>query len=271
MLKQHIFICTFLLLTQPLSLHGAWSSIKKLWPPFKEQELVDQNYTLLPQTTLKIEAQTGSIKLIPTKRDKLLISATKIGIPEELPQTTVESKLEGTQVTVKTVNKDSGSWVTVHYEISVPPQVTKILVSSAQGPITVKALDCPLEITSQTGTITIQEARKQVHARASRGSVIIEQTKLPASAHLFIEVGKGNVKLTLPKKVQGSLNARTLRGNLTSLIPVTLEPRTTVLTSQSRRLMAREAQGTFGSAKGAPITIDVTNGNIEIVPLAEST
>lgn len=268
MQKIHaIYISMFLVLMKSGSLH-AWSW-KNLIPQLKEQELVDQNYTLLPQSILKIEAQTGSIKLIPTKREKLLITATKVGIPEELPDTTIESTLEGREVVVKTVHKDPTSSVTVDYEISVPAQVTKIYVSSVQSPIIVQSINCPLELSCQTGTITIREAQKQVHARTDRGSITIEQTKLPASAHLFLEVVKGNVKLTLPKKVQASLNARTLRGTLTCLIPVTLEPRTTILTPQTRRLMAREAQGTFGSSKGAPITIDVTRGTIDIRPLPE--
>ena len=119
-------------------------------------------------------------------------------------------------------------------------------------------------MTNDNGKITLQQARKKVKAVVSqKGSIEIEHESLPETESIFVQNMQGDVTISLPKNVNATLKATTLKGELTSNIPVTLEPRTTVLNKESWKNMQREVTGTLG-AGGAPINIDVTKGNITI-------
>lgn len=160
---------------------------------------------------------------------------------------------------------DPSSSVTVDYTIAVPKDIGRIMVTSQLGPVTVEeGTNCPLDVATSRGTITIHEAAQSLTAKTGRGTIFITQKKLDPKGSLFIEtIEKGDIKLALPKKINADLNARTFRGTLTCTIPITLAARTTVLTKESWGRMRREARGTLGSS-GPPITIDVTKGDITI-------
>lgn len=257
-LPHFFLIATFLV---PRYIYGAWSWKKVL--PLSEEQVINETHPLGPRPIITIDAHAGSINIQPGQSNTLSITAIKKGIAEELPQTTIETSLHNGSALVKTVEKDTDSSVTVTYSLKVPPQTSKIIVSSNRGPITIQNVDCPLEVTTATGNLSIKNATQSVKALVGKGSITLDQKSLPSSASLFLEAMRGNIELSLPKRVNATLNARTLKGKLKCTIPVTLEPRTTVLTPESWERMQREARGSLGTS-GVPITIDVTRGNIHI-------
>lgn len=248
--------------------HAAWSW-KKMIPLTSQEEVVTASHELDSGTSLLVQGIKGSITIKGSTRNMLEISATKKGIEEELPLTTIESKISDGTATVKTVQKNAENSIGVHYKIVIPQKLSKITVISDNGPVTICDCDAPVDITTVSGDITIRDARMSVNTKCTeRGSITIEQINLPSSSMIFAETMRGNVDLTLPKKVNATLSAHTLKGTLTCTIPVTLESRTTVLTKETWARLMREAHGTLGSTSSgtssAPITIDVTKGNITI-------
>jgi DUF4097 and DUF4098 domain-containing protein YvlB len=268
LLRNHLYIHALLIFSSYSSTYPAWSW-KKMLPMTSQEELVTSSHTLEPAYSLIVQGIQGSISIKGSTRNTLEVSATKKGIEEELPLTTIESKISDGTATVKTIQKDAAHPIHVHYKIVVPQKLSKITVISDNGPVTVTDCDAPVDVTTVAGDIIVRDGRMSINAKCTeRGSITIEQVNLPSSAMIFAETMRGNVDLTLPKKVNATLNAHTLKGTLTCTIPVTLESRTTVLTKETWARLMREAHGTLGSTSSgtssAPITIDVTKGNISI-------
>lgn len=220
---------------------------------------IDSEYTVI------IKALDGSVFLKPSQSN-LVINVVKKGLEEELPSTVVTKRIDkqAKTVTIETVEKDADSSIQLDYNISVPEDLKKIVIEGRTCDIHAVGVDTDYDAKTDSGKIAIHQARKNVRAEVSvKGSIEIEHEALSDSASIFVQNMKGDVTISLPKNVNAQLNAKTLKGELTSTIPVTLEPRTTVLTKESWKRMQREALGTLGSG-GAPITVDVTNGNIAI-------
>lgn len=263
-LDKTLSLCLIILASHSSS-HAEWSWKKMLL--LNQEETMTSSHTLAQGNSLIVQGLTGSVSIKGSTRSTLEISATKKGTEDELPLTTFECDITDGVATVKTVHKKSDQTVAVDYKIVVPQRLSKITIISENGPVHIEDIDASLDVTTVNGNITINDARMNVKAKCNeKGSITLNQISLPSSSMVFLETMHGNVDVTLPKKVNATLSAQTRKGTLTCTIPVTLESRTTVLTKETWARLMREAHGTLGSTSSpsAPITIDVTKGNITI-------
>lgn len=261
---QHVF-CMANILFFASNLGGAWSFKKMLPFMTSEEEIefaslhVDADYTII------IKALDGSVTFKPSQNN-LVINVVKKGLEEELPLTVVTKRIDKKDktVTLETIEKDADTSIQLDYIISVPQSLKKIIVQGRSCDVHASGLDADYEVANDNGKITLQQARKKVKAVVGQsGTIEIEHESLPETESIFVQNMNGDVIISLPKNVNATLKATTLKGEVASNIPVTLESRTTVLSKESWKNMQREATGMLGSG-GAPITIDVTKGNITI-------
>ncbi len=248
-----------ILLTSVIPLHAIWWK-KALF--LNKQEPIQFSLPLEQSNTLIVNGLSGSITIHASRQKKLEVTALKKGIEEELALVSIEKSVNEGIATLKTIEKEPSS-VTIDYTLLVPERLTKIIILNQNGSVTVDNVDSSLDITVDIGDITVKNSQNSVKTKTNKGATTIVQKVFNASSSMFIEAMRGTVTITLPKTVNGTVNARTLKGLVTSSIPVTLESRTTVLTKESWQRMMRDIHGTFGKG-GAPITIDVTKGNITI-------
>lgn len=256
--------CLALVLASNLS--GSWS-IKKMLPSFLT-EASDENefsFHIDADYTITIKALDGVVTLKPSQSN-LVINVLKKGLEEELPSTIVTKRIDkgAKTVTLETVEKDADSPIQLDYNISVPENLKKIIIQGRTCDVHTSGLDADYEVTTENGKITLQQTRKNVKAVVSeKGSIEIEHESLPDTTSIFLQSMQGDVVVALPKNVNATLKATTLKGEVASNIPVTLESRTSVLTKESWKRLEREITGTLGNG-GAPITVDVTKGDITI-------
>jgi hypothetical protein len=257
------FGCLTLVLANNLS--GSWS-IKKMLPFMtSEEEIEFGTLHIDPDYAITIKALDGAVTLKPSQSN-LVINVVKKGLEEELPSTVVTKRIDkgAKTVTLETVEKDPDSPIQLDYNISVPENLKKIIIQGRNCDVHTSGLDADYDVTTDNGKITLQQTRKNVKAVVSQqGSIEIEHEALPDTTSIFLQAMQGDVTVSLPKNVNAALKATTLKGEVTSNIPVTLESRTSVLTKESWKRLQREITGTLGNG-GAPITIDVTKGDITI-------
>lgn len=256
-------IAIFLLVSiSQYSYTGFWDFkfISNLWPK-KEQESVSKDYTISPNSTIKVNNIQGNITVKAWNENKLVIEAVKIGTLDEIKNTSVAVQANSNSASITTKSLNNCLISTVNYTIIVPENSNVILNNYSKGFIKVKQVLGTIEVFTKEGPIEINDAVKTVVAKSSKGNIIVRQKNFSEPYSIFIEAIKGNVKLFVPRFTKANIELHTLSGILNSTHLVTISPQTFKLNKANWERFRRQATGTLGSG-GAPITIEVSKGNI---------
>ena len=260
-MKKHIIILISLLSAdtmQPLSL-------KSLYAPFtteQEEEIISKEYEVNPDCAITLDALDDDIIVKSWNHNKIMLEAKKVGPLEELRETAIHTKIQPHQVTISTHSKYKSNTVRVRYTLIVPHKA-HLIVKNHKGSIKIKNIKGPVNAFAHDGPIIIQEASNTVVAKSPNNTVTVKQQTLPTTASIFIEAGRG-AQFHASRNMNAHIHAKTLNGVVTSQIYLTLDPLSTQLNKDAWARMKKDVKATLGSG-GAPITIDVTKGDIEIL------
>lgn len=246
------------------------------WPqmnnPFKKRptEATTKEFSLPADATIFITNDEGTITCRGWNQNKIMIETIKRGPKEQFNQV---------RVNIATAAKDAVKQITIAPEfdkgvknfpidfiVFVPKHCAQITAFIQKGDIKIKECPVSLELTTENGNISVHHATKTVTAKTNTGNIKVKQKLLPETETIFLEATKGNVLLRTAPKINGTLQARTTHGTLSSTIYITLEPQTIKLNKEYWARIKKEVAGTLGNG-GAPITIDVTRGNIALEEL----
>lgn len=226
------------------------------------------------KSRITIKNVTGTVAIARLKNPKVasngltkvFIEAEKRGKQSLLQLTQIDVKTNDLTTTITTKITEADKGIPVYYTLTVPDTVT-VVVEQQDGDIMVRDVGCPLSLQiNNTGSMTIENVKNSVTARALKGSITLTQAQLPEHASIFLEA-YNNIYLTLPKNIRAQLNAKTTEGIVTSKLPVTLEPITTMVTGKAWKNLRRNIRGDLGSGGGPSIVLDATTGNINISAL----
>lgn len=189
---------------------------------------VDYQLIVPAQTTLKLSADHGSIKVNDAKGQ---VNATTLHGDIEINNTTN---------TVTAQTEENGS----------------IYISMAHGDV---------KATTNKGNITIEDAQKGIYATTQKGNIVTSCTQVPATSRIVLNAEMaGAIELKLPNNVNATLHGKTSKGRLTSDHYITIHSFTTKLTKQARRDLEKQVNGTLGTGE-ADIRVTSNNGNIKIL------
>ncbi len=221
-----------------------------------------KEYTIDKMASLEIKNINGDIIITAwDKKDVIAIDIVKNGTKEELDQTTFAISTKQGKAVITSQATDENRAAILTYTITAPAQAAVKVVSTKQGDISIKGMQGSIQVSTQKGSIDINDSTKTIVAKTAKGAITIKQKALGEPNSIFLEALRGNVTLSLPQDIQATLQANTLQGVITSKQEITLQPMTMKLNKQAWERIKREVQGTIGVG-GAPITIDVTKGNI---------
>lgn len=246
--------------------------IDNLWHK-TEQEYLHKDMPLPDSSTVEINTCEGKILVKTWAQPKVVIEAEKIGVATQLKSTTIGIKKQSLEtktayITITTNVAPDQKPATVNYTIMVPEQCSVIVRCSNKGQIKVKSLYGTLDVSLGEGDIDITDATKSVTAKTGKGTIKLKQKKFNDSASIFLENGRGNIALYLPRETKAYLHARTLAGTVSSEHPVT-QTHTAKWNKETWARMRKEINGTLGleadtaTSKG-PITLEATKGDISI-------
>lgn len=228
-----------------------------------KEETVEYTHKLLPNATLEINNNNGTILVEGWDKDTIHVKAIKKATEGKFDNLTIDAKLTDNLAQITTHDKENDSRSTtnsfsfslfsfnftsnsmsstVDYTVQVPKQTNLKVIKTKNGSITIKEVESAADIYTGNGSIKATTIKKDLLANVGNGSIkcsdIGGSAKVDTGngtvtvknvAQLAAQTGNGDIKIF---DCAGPLNAQTGRGNLTAT-----------------------------NIKG-PTSIDVSNGNI---------
>jgi DUF4097 and DUF4098 domain-containing protein YvlB len=240
---------------------------------------VTQSCTVNGPAVVTIETYNGDISVKASSGDQVLVEVTKHGggTTEAEAKTDLDNiQLSFTQAagTVKLAATHKGrvpANSAASFIVSIPPSST-LVATIDNGVVSVDGVMGDVTATSNNGDVTITNAGpSDVSAKSTNGSVRVsgkEVASVKAStangnvafsgsiagskAANRLDVGNGNVEVTLPKEVQFNLDAATSNGKVVSDFVFEGNASPTAV------------KGALGTAPAFGLTIRVKNGSIAL-------
>lgn len=253
-------ICTW----APTTSCFSWSSLVS-WLPFSSyQEVETQEFPCDTQPMITLTNQRGEIKITTWNQPKIVVQSTKQASSQALLaeiKETVEYKPEEKNLSLASSFPSEGT-TSLDYNLVVPKE-SNLTVVAGQGSIKIKEPAGVIRATTEQGDVKITDPIGNTSVITDEGSVIVHLKEFPETASLFITIGTGTVNLKTLACLQAKLVAKAPEGSIKSDLPITLEPRTMLLSKESWKEAARDVQGSINGGT-APITIAVQKGDIHL-------
>lgn len=299
MLLRHYFtrfyFIFFFLSFQFFGLNASWI------PRFfikKEQIKTNKTYDLSNNIAIKIKNINGSITIKENSEPQLELETVKSGTEQELKNSEVSVKIKPNEIFIF-AEKKTEDYANIDLVIKIPKENNIKLIQTDQGSIIVEnfngsigniiidkgnlTLISPSQINSininngniiinnpkinlqniivDKGNIEIFDSTNSVIAKTNIGHIKLKQKIFKEPNTIFLETNKGNISLNLPPKLQAHIRFRTLKGIINSVYPITFKSITMKLNDDNWGQLKKNIEGIIGNG-GAPITLDVSKGNI---------
>jgi len=163
----------------------------------------------------------------------------------------------------------------INYYVQVPEDTDlwllttngEVHVQGTSGRIDARTTNGDVEVTNVRGNVTLQTTNGGVHvtnvtgqaiAHTTNGAVVAQLRKLPGTGSVDLQTTNGNVEAYFDRDLKADLDASTTNGRVSVEFPVTAT-------------IARGSRTFHGTIQGggAKITIQTTNGNVEVRRLGE--
>lgn len=252
------------------AIKGTWNTITDSVSramEHSESVFIEREIDAPPKSRIVIKNTTGTVAIAPSKTsNKIFVEAEKRGKKSLLPFTQVSIQTKDLVTRIETKISDADKAIPVYYTITVPDNAT-VSVEQQDGEIVTRDIGCPLSLQiSGTGSMTIENNRNSVTARALNGSITISQTALPEHASIFLEAYR-SIKINVPQNINAQLRARTSTERfVTCELPITLQPITTKITREAMHNWRCNVSGDLGRG-GPSIVLESTTGSITIKPI----
>ncbi len=236
-----------------------------IWWQGKEEEVITHEHVLTPGAHISIENPKGDITISTWNQNKVMLEVTKIGSEKSVEHTKVDLTYTKHGVSIKTVNVHPEEICRVSLSLIVPSDAILDHIKTDRGNITVKNCVTPVSITSNYGNINIDELGSSANIYTKHGSITLSTVNNLAKEHKIVAfTERGTITLSTPEETNGHLYATTLRGNVSTEQPVTLDARTMPINKKTIAQLKKEIQGSFGSGDGPNIKLHTNNGNIKV-------
>jgi len=201
----------------------------------------------------------GTVRIEGWDREEVEVRAIKTTPEREavLDQVAIEIESRPDAVSISTrYPQDEGVEVAVDYVIHVPRHAQLNRVANVNGTLRVMSSDSIGDLRTVNGNIEVYEGSGNVHAHTTNGNVYLELKHPGDSRGASAETTNGSVLLAIPTDLPAELEARCMKGNFSSELPMVLRG-----AEQPRVIHGRLGTG------GAPIHLGTVNGAIRVVAL----
>lgn len=226
-------------------------------------ETVEHEYSVETKNPhVEIKNTTGNVVVKGWNRPQVVITATKQGDEDQLDATSIkiDELKDGLSIETTFLN---GQAARVDYTTIMVPHSTALTITTHEGKIKVRSVHGTLNLTTAEGPVSIHDARASVEAHAPRGKIKLKQRLIKNDSIIFLDAAY-DISFLATSVVQGKLDARTIKGTVSSELFVTLEPITTKLDNAAWSHMKRHIVGSLGTGD-ATITLQSRSGDIQIL------
>jgi len=228
-------------------------------PSYAISKEFNQSYPLQPGGTFELQNVNGTVDVQGWDRNVVEVHAVKTAKQKEsdLERVSIEVDARPDAVSIATrYPQNEGVEVAVEYTVHVPHGARVEHVGTVNGTLRISGIENVEDVHTVNGNIEMFEAGGSVHAHTTNGNVHLELVHLQDKTGATAETTNGSLVLAVPSDLQAEVEARSLNGNFSSEIPITME-------STQR---PREVHGRLGHG-GAPIHLRTVNGGIRVVIL----
>ena len=212
-----------------------------------------QTVAFNPGGVFSIENQNGSIEIEVGSDSSVRIEAEKEAKTEDgLRDLEIVVEGSGNSVSVRTVQHSRRGSGGVSYRIVLPAEA-QILVSTANGEVSITGIEGRVQAESVNGALRIEDITGEIEAETTNGSIRASYRTVEGGRHRF-ETTNGEVRVYLPADAGGDLDAETMNGSIEVDFPMNLT-----------RTSRRHIRGTFGSG-GSSFEISTVNGSVTVLP-----
>jgi DUF4097 and DUF4098 domain-containing protein YvlB len=157
------------------------------------------------------------------------------------------------------VPEESDLWLqTTNGEVHVQGTSGHLEARTTNGAVEVTNVKGNLTLQTTNGEVTVKNVTGQASAHTTNGSVVAELRRLPVSGAVDLQTTNGNVEAYFDRDLKADLDASTTNGHVSIEFPVTANV----------KRGSRTFHGTIQGG-GAKITIQTTNGNVEVRRIGE--
>lgn len=228
-------------------------------PCFAISQDFHQTYALQPGGSFELQNVNGPVEVRGWDRNEVEIHAVKSARQKEsdLDRVSIEVNARPDAVSVATrYPQNEGVEVAVEYAVKVPFGARVRHIGTVNGTLKVAGVETVGDLRTVNGNIEVYEGGGDVHAHTTNGNVHLELAHPGDDKGINAETTNGSVVLAVPGDTDADIEARSLNGNFSSELPLSLE-------STQR---PREIHGKLGRG-GMPLRLNTVNGGIRIVTL----
>lgn len=262
MKKQYFFLAVMsisIIRAEPWQTWLPWN----WWQEQQEEERVTKKYEINQHSTINFHGIRGNLTVRTHTHPMIMIEAVKRGPLLDLRATTIHTKISADEVFITT--KQSDDSVEVDY-ILVVPEHASLVLQQDDGDIQVKNIKGSADIFAKHGNV-YASAYDSISIKAPHGKAHIDQKQLPVTSSVFVQAGLG-IDFAVSPNVNAHLYAKTLNGKIRTqgAMYLNLDSFITQLNEDLWKRIKKDIKATIGIG-GAPITLEVTKGDIVIAAL----
>jgi hypothetical protein len=242
---------------------------------YRFEETFSKTISLQEAGSFSLENINGGVTVRTSPDRQVVIQATKYARREksDLDRIRIEVVEGERSVKVDTVYERKNLRAKVDYDLTVPEGMSLELIRTINGKIVVSgkydraelkttngSIEAKgdfnwLEASTTNGGLEISGVRGKINLRTTNGSIKAELDEL--SADFSARTTNGSIRLALGQEASARFIARTTNGSIKVEYPVTVEG-----TVSRRRL-----EGSLGKGGEIRVTLETTNGSINLVKL----
>lgn len=262
MKKQYFFLAVMSIFTMQAADWYDWLPWS-WWQKQQEEERVTKKYEISQHSTINFHGIRGNLTVRTHTHPMIMIEAIKRGPLLDLRATTIHTKISTDEVFITTKQPDDS--IEVDY-ILVVPEYASLILQQDDGDIQVKNSKGSIDILAKHGDV-YASSYNTVSIKAPHGTVHIDQKQLPVTSSVFVQAGFG-IEFAVSPNVNAHLFAKTLNGKIRThgAMYLNLDSFITLLNEDLWKRIKKDIKATIGIG-GAPITLEVTKGDIVIAAL----
>lgn len=145
------------------------------------------------------------------------------------------------------------------------PEDAAISVNLEKGDITISQSNGALSLYTEQGDIQVGQGTNDLTAKTSKGNLSVSRQKMDKGKKIELTTEKGDLYLYTTETSNLDIDAQTLKGKISSTIPVTLHPVTLKINSKTVAEFEHKISGVIGKPLSKTKLFCYT-GNVHIEP-----
>ena len=241
-------IIMFLLLCQQNTIQTKSSVASYIKSFFESEELLEKiiNKDYLDINELNITHTTGDIIIQTWKQTSVALEIVHTGTEEFIEQSNISIAQSSKTLNITNeLQSKSNNHTNLHIII---PETTSVSINLENGNITISQSNGNLNLYTEHGDIQVNQGENNLTAKSSNGNITVYREKNNHDAKIDLTAEKGNLFLYTTETSNLDIYAQTLKGKITSTIPLTLHPITLKINSINIAQLEQNISGFIGKA-----------------------